>query len=75
MMNLVSLMQMMQGGGNPMQLARMFASQNPQAAPAMQMIQGKSPTQLQETFYNLCKSRGINPQDVARQCGVNLPQN
>lgn len=75
MMNLMGLMQMMQGGGNPMQLARMFASQNPQAAPAMQMIQGKSPAQLQETFYNLCKSRGINPQDVARQCGVNLPQN
>ena len=73
MMNLMSLMQMMQGGGNPMQLAQMFAQQNPQAAPAMQMIQGKNPQQLQETFYNLCKSKGINPQDVARQCGVNLP--
>lgn len=73
MMNLMTLMQMMQGGGNPMQLAQMFAGQNPQAAPAMQMIQGKSPEQLQQTFYNLCKSRGLNPQDVARQCGVTLP--
>lgn len=73
MMNLMGLMQMMQGGGNPMQLAQMFASQNPQAAPAMQMIQGKSPEQLQQTFYNLCQSRGLNPQDVARQCGVTLP--
>lgn len=73
MMNLMGLMQMMQGGGNPMQLAQMFAQQNPQAAPAMQLIQGKSPQQLQETFYNLCKSRGVNPQDIARQCGVNLP--
>lgn len=74
MMNLMGLMQMMQGGGNPMQLAQMFASQNPQAAPAMQMIQGKSPDQLKEVFYNLCKSKGINPQDIARQCGVTLPQ-
>lgn len=73
MMNLMGLMQMMQGGGNPMQLAQMFAQQNPQAAPAMQLIQGKTPQQLQETFYNLCKSRGVNPQDIARQCGVNLP--
>lgn len=73
MMNLMSLMQMMQGGGNPMQLAGMFAQQNPQAAPAMQLIQGKNPQQLQETFYNLCKSKGIDPQDVARQCGVQLP--
>ena len=74
MMNLMGLMQMTQGGGNPMQLAQMFASQNPQAAPAMQMIQGKSPDQLKEVFYNLCKSKGINPQDIARQCGVTLPQ-
>jgi hypothetical protein len=74
MMNLMGLMQMMQGGGNPMQLAQMFASQNPQAAPAMQMIQGKSPDQLKEVFYNLCKSKGLNPQDIARQCGVTLPQ-
>ena len=73
MMNLMSLMQMMQGGGNPMQLAQMFAQQNPQAAPAMKMIQGKNPQQLQETLYNLCKSKGVDPQDVARQCGVNLP--
>lgn len=73
MMNLMSLMQMMRSGGNPMQLAQIFAQQNPQAAPAMQMIQGKNPQQLQETFYNLCKSTGIHPQDVARQCGVNLP--
>lgn len=74
MMNLMGLMQMMQGGGNPMQLAQMFANQNPQAAPAMQLIQGKSPDQLKEVFYNLCKSKGINPQDIARQCGVTLPQ-
>ena len=74
MMNLMGLMQMMQGGGNPMQLAQMFAIQNPQAAPAMQMIQGKSPDQLKEVFYNLCKSKGLNPQDIARQCGVTLPQ-
>ena len=74
MMNLMGLLQMMQGGGNPMQLAQMFASQNPQAAPAMQMIQGKSPDQLREVFYNLCKSKGLNPQDIARQCGVTLPQ-
>ena len=74
MMNLMGLMQMMQGGGNPMQLAQMFAGQNPQAVPAMQLIQGKNPEQLREIFYNLCKSKGINPQDVARQCGINLPQ-
>lgn len=74
MMNLMGLMQMMQGGGNPMQLAQMFVGQNPQAAPAMQLIQGKSPEQLRETFYNLCRSKGLKPQDIARQCGVNLPQ-
>lgn len=73
MLNLMSLLRMMQGGGNPMQLAGVFAQQNPQAQPAMQLIQGKNPQQLRETFFNLCKSKGVNPQDVARQCGVQLP--
>lgn len=75
MMNLMNLMQMMLGGGNPMQLADMFAQQNPKAAPAMRLIRGKNPQQLQETFYNLCESKGVDPQDVARQCGVQLPSN
>lgn len=74
-MNLMGLMDLMRGGGNPMQLAQMFAGQNPQAAPALKLIQGKTPDQLQDTFYNLCRSRGLDPQDVARQCGVTLPGN
>ena len=74
MMNLMNLMQMMQGGGNPMQLAGMFAQQNPQAAPAMQLIQGKSPQQLQETFYNLCKSKVSIPRFTAITRCVSRPE-
>lgn len=73
-MNILNLMQMMRGGGDPMQVVQTFARQNPEAAPAMNLIRGKTPQQLEQTFYNLCKSRGVNPQDVANQCGITLPK-
>lgn len=71
---LAMMMQMMQGGGNPMAIAQQFAGQDPRLQNAMQMIRGKSPQQLEQTFYNLCQSYGINPQDIARQAGVTLPK-
>ena len=75
MMNMMAgLMQMLQNGGDPMQIVRMFVSRNPNAAPAMELIRNNPPEQLPQVFYNLCKSRGIDPQQVARSCGVTLPQ-
>ncbi len=68
------MMQMLMSGGNPMQIMQQFVSKNPALAPAMQLCQGKNPDELKQVFYNLCKSKGIDPNQVASQCGVTLPQ-
>lgn len=68
------MMQMAQSGQNPMQMMMQMVGQNPQIQPAMQLVQGKSPQQLEQVFYNLCKSRGIDPVQFAQQYGVMLPK-
>lgn len=63
MMNM--LMQMTKGG-NPQQMLMQMAQQNPQFKQMLPLIQGKNPQQLQATFENLCKERGINPEEFKR---------
>ena len=60
------IMQMMQ--------ARMaqLVNTNPQARQAMQMLQGKSPQEQQQMFFNMCKEQGIDPRQFAGQFGINL---
>lgn len=60
------MMQMMQ--------ARMahLVNTNPQARQAMQMLQGKSPQEQQQMFFNMCKEQGLDPRQFAGQFGINL---
>lgn len=71
---LMQMMKMMQSGGNPQQLIQGFIQQNPNMKQAMPFIQGKNPDQLQQTFYNMCRERGVDPQQVAQSVGINLPK-
>lgn len=63
------------GGGNPMQLLQQMAGRNPQVAQVMRMIQGKNPQQLRAMAENMCRERGTNIEEVARQMGLSLPEN
>ena len=57
-------------GGNAMQMLQRMAVQNPQAAQAINMIQGKTPQQLQQIATNMARERGTTPQDSARSLGL-----
>lgn len=57
-------------GGNPYGLMQQLAGQDPRAARAMEMVQGKSPQQLQQIVENMCRERGTTPQELARQMGL-----
>lgn len=70
---IMMMMQMMQSGGNPMGIMQQMVGQNPNLAPAMKLCQGKSPQELEQTFYNLCQSKGIDPAQIASQFGISLP--
>lgn len=60
------MMQMMQA-----KMAQLVNT-NPQARQAMQMIQGKSPQEQQQMFFNMCKEQGLDPRQFAGQFGINL---
>ncbi len=57
-------------GGNVTQMINQMARNNPQMAQAAQMISGKSPQQLQQMAMNMCRERGISPEDIIKQLGV-----
>lgn len=57
-----SMFQTFQNSKNPMMLFQQMASRNPQLQPIMNMLrQGMNPNQI---FENICKQRGINPQEL-----------
>ena len=77
MPNFMQFMQMMRGG-NPMQMLMNMAMQNPSMKNAMPLVQNqngslKDSNQLREVYTNLCKTRGVDPQQFAQQQGVNFP--
>lgn len=71
---LMQLMNMVRGGGNPQQILQNFVQQNPNMKNAMPFIQGKNANQLKDTFFNMCKERGVDPQQVAQGMGITLPK-
>lgn len=72
---LMKMLNMAKSGGNPQQIFNQMIQQNPQMKQAMPFVQGKNPEQLKQTFYNMCKERGVDPQQVAQAMGVQLPEN
>lgn len=67
---LMMLMQAARNGGNLMGMLQQMAGQNPAAAQAVKMLQGKSPEQIRSMVQNMCRERGTTPEQVARQMGL-----
>lgn len=67
------IVQLIRGGGNPMELISAFAQKNPQAGQMMSNLQGKSPSELEAYARNMAASYGVNVEDVAKSMGINLP--
>lgn len=74
MINLMQLVQMVQGGGNPMQMLAQEARQNPVVSQALQMTNGRTPNQMRDIAYQLAQQRGVDINQLAQQMGINLPR-
>lgn len=64
------ILQAAMGGMRPTQFLQQMAGQNPMAAQAMNLIQGKTPEQLYQTANNMAKQRGTSVEEIARQYGI-----
>ena len=67
----LALVQAMQQGRNPITLMQAMAQQNPRVAQALQMMQGKSPQQLQSMAQNMARERGVDLNQMLRDLGIN----
>lgn len=68
---MAALIRAAQGGGNPMQIISQMAGSNPQMQSGLQMIQGKSPQQLEQMARNMARERGADVTDILRSLGMN----
>lgn len=73
-MNPMQLVQMIQGSGNPMQMLMGVAQNNPALGQALQMVNGKTPAEMERMAYDMAKQRGVDLNQLARQMGIRLPR-
>lgn len=75
-MNPINIFQMMMGS-NPQQLVQQIMSNNrvmgnPMIKNAMSMAQSGNSKGIEQMARNLCKEKGINPDDVMKQIRSNF---
>ena len=74
MMNPIQLIQMLQQSGNPMQMLTGIAQTNPQLGQVLQMVNGKTPAEMQQMAYEAARQRGVDLNQLSRQLGIKLPR-
>ena len=72
---MLQIQQLMRAGKNPNAVLQIMAQSNPQVRQVMQMMNGKSPAQLEQMARNIAKERGTTIEDVARSLGIAIPSN
>lgn len=72
---MLQIQQLMRAGKNPNAVLQIMAQSNPQVRQVMQMMNGKSPAQLEQMARNMAKERGTTIEDVARSLGIAIPSN
>lgn len=64
---MMMLIQQIMQGGNPIQLMRIMAPQSPDIAQALNLVEGKSPGEIDQTAANMFKERGLDFNQFANQ--------
>ena len=70
--NPLQLVSMLQNSQNPMILMQQIFGNNPQFRQIMQIVNEKSPQQLEQYVRNLYQSQGQDINQIARQFGLKL---
>lgn len=66
----MQIIQLYKGGGDPMQILSQMAQTNPQMGQAMKMLEGKSPQQIQQMVQTMADQNGIDLNALAKQFGL-----
>lgn len=71
---LMMLMSTIRNGGNPQQLLKQMAGNNPQIQEVLNMAQAGNENGLKEMAMNLAKERGTSVEEIAKNLGIKLPE-
>lgn len=72
---MLQIMGLLKSGKNPNAILQTMAMNNPQVKQIMQMMNGKTPAQLEQMARNMAKERGTTIEDIARSMGIQIPSN
>ena len=61
---LKNMLSMLNAAQNPQAALNMLAQKNPQMAQVMNLVGGRNP---KDVFYELCRQKGVNPDDILNQ--------
>ena len=67
---MMQILSTLKGGGNPMGLLQQMSPRVPQVAQMLHMMQGKSPAEIEQMARNMCRERGVTPEQIANQLGI-----
>lgn len=70
--NPMQLLQMLSNASNPMAMMQQMFGNNPQFQQVMQIAQNKSPQELEQYTRNLCKTQGVDINNIANMFGIKL---
>lgn len=74
MLNPMQLIQMIQGGRNPMQMLSQASQSNPVVGQVLRMTNGRTPGEMRNMAYEVARQRGVDINQVAQSMGLKLPK-
>lgn len=73
-MNPLQMLNALQKARNPQALLSQLANQNPQLKRVMEVMNGKSPQELEQYVKNVAQTQGVDLAQLAQKMGLQLPQ-
>ena len=68
------IMRHLQGGMTPDAVLGQLSRNDPRAAQALQLLQGKNSQQLRQMAENMARERGTSVEQIAQALGLKMPK-
>ena len=73
-MNPLQMLGALQKAQNPIGLLNQIVGQNPQLKKVLEIVNGKSPKEIEQYVRNTAQTQGIDLNQLAKKMGLQLPQ-
>jgi hypothetical protein len=73
-MNPLQMFNMLSKAQNPMAILQQLSQNNPKLQRVMEIMNGKSPQELEQYVRNTAQTQGVDLNELAQKMGLQLPQ-